>query len=33
VLFAGSSYEGVGIPDCIGQGEKAAEDVLVYLQE
>lgn len=31
VYLAGSSYEGVGVPDCIGQGEKAVEDVLAYL--
>lgn len=32
VFLAGSSYEGVGIPDCIGQGEKAVKDVLEYLE-
>src|SRR5699024_3917838 len=33
VFLAGSSYEGVGIPDCIGQGEKAVEEVLSFLQK
>ncbi|ALX48686.1 protoporphyrinogen oxidase [Lentibacillus amyloliquefaciens] len=33
VFIAGSSYEGVGIPDCIGQGEKAVNDVLDYLRD
>lgn len=28
VRLAGSSYEGVGLPDCIGQGKKAADAVL-----
>ncbi|WP_010529885.1 protoporphyrinogen oxidase [Lentibacillus jeotgali] len=32
VFMAGSSYEGVGIPDCIDQGEKAVADVLEYLR-
>ncbi|GGJ92101.1 protoporphyrinogen oxidase [Lentibacillus kapialis] len=32
IFLAGSSYEGVGIPDCISQGEKAVADVLAYLR-
>lgn len=32
VFIAGSSFEGVGIPDCIEQGEKAVTDVLTFLQ-
>lgn len=31
-FIAGSSYEGVGIPDCIGQAENAVEQILKYLQ-
>ncbi|HLS07776.1 protoporphyrinogen oxidase [Lentibacillus sp.] len=33
VFLAGSSYEGVGIPDCIGQGEQAVADVLAFLRD
>ncbi|TMN23045.1 protoporphyrinogen oxidase [Lentibacillus cibarius] len=33
VFLAGSSYEGVGIPDCIGQGEQAVANVLDFLQD
>jgi oxygen-dependent protoporphyrinogen oxidase len=32
VFLAGSSYEGIGVPDCIDQGEKAVQYVLDYLQ-
>lgn len=32
VYLAGASYEGLGIPDCIDQGEKAVENVLDYLK-
>lgn len=32
VLLTGSSYEGLGIPDCIDQGEAAVQQVLDYLQ-
>ncbi|ETI68690.1 protoporphyrinogen oxidase [Neobacillus vireti] len=32
VFLAGSSYGGVGIPDCIDQGEAAVEHVLDYLK-
>ncbi|WP_163971318.1 protoporphyrinogen oxidase [Oceanobacillus halotolerans] len=32
VFLTGSSYEGVGVPDCIDQGEKAVQFVLQYLQ-
>ncbi len=31
VFLAGSSYEGIGLPDCIDQGEKAVRDVLAFL--
>jgi len=31
LAVAGGALEGVGIPDCISQGEKAAEKVLSYL--
>lgn len=32
VFLAGSSYEGLGLPDCIDQGENAVKKVLDYLQ-
>ncbi|MEH7381631.1 protoporphyrinogen oxidase [Bacillus sp. JJ1533] len=32
VFLAGSSYEGLGLPDCIDQGEKAVTNVLEYLK-
>lgn len=32
VFLAGSSYEGAGIPDCVAQGEKAAENVISFLR-
>ncbi|MBS8262967.1 protoporphyrinogen oxidase [Mesobacillus boroniphilus] len=32
VFVGGSSYEGVGLPDCIDQGEAAVEKILGYLQ-
>lgn len=32
VFLAGSSYGGVGVPDCIDQGEAAVKDVLEYLK-
>jgi protoporphyrinogen/coproporphyrinogen III oxidase len=31
LFIAGSSFEGLGLPDCIDQGEKAVHDVLKYL--
>jgi protoporphyrinogen/coproporphyrinogen III oxidase len=31
LFLAGSAYEGVGIPDCIHQGQLAAEKALAYL--
>ncbi|NHM31737.1 protoporphyrinogen oxidase [Neobacillus terrae] len=31
VFLAGASYEGIGLPDCIDQGEAAAVKVLEYL--
>ncbi|MGG1396392.1 protoporphyrinogen oxidase [Bacillus salipaludis] len=33
VFLAGASYEGVGVPDCIDQGEAAVKAVFEYLQE
>ncbi|GLB58818.1 protoporphyrinogen oxidase [Cytobacillus sp. NCCP-133] len=30
-FLAGSSFEGLGVPDCIDQGEKAVQSVLSYL--
>ncbi|MGY0692840.1 protoporphyrinogen oxidase [Virgibacillus sp. FSP13] len=32
VFLTGSSYEGIGVPDCIEQGEKAVADVLTFLK-
>ncbi|MFD1037684.1 protoporphyrinogen oxidase [Virgibacillus byunsanensis] len=32
VFLTGSSYEGIGVPDCIDQGEKAVLDVLEFLE-
>jgi oxygen-dependent protoporphyrinogen oxidase len=32
VFLAGSSYKGIGVPDCIDQGEAAVENVLNYLK-
>ncbi|MDG5473419.1 protoporphyrinogen oxidase [Jeotgalibacillus sp. ET6] len=32
VYLAGGSYDGIGLPDCIDQGEKAADNVLDYLE-
>jgi protoporphyrinogen/coproporphyrinogen III oxidase len=32
VFLTGSSYEGIGVPDCIEQGEQAVRDVLGFLQ-
>lgn len=32
VFLAGGSYEGVGIPDCIDQGETAVKKVLAFLK-
>lgn len=32
VFLTGSSYEGVGVPDCIAQGKQVADDVIDYLQ-
>ncbi|SFJ51388.1 protoporphyrinogen oxidase [Thermoflavimicrobium dichotomicum] len=31
LFFAGASYHGVGIPDCIDQGKRAVEEVLQYI--
>lgn len=33
VQIAGSSFDGVGVPDCIEQGEKAAQEVIHYLSK
>lgn len=33
VFLTGSSYEGIGVPDCIDQGEKAVTDVLNFLRD
>src|SRR5699024_12047014 len=33
VFIAGSSYNGVGIPDCIHQGEIALDEMLHYRSE
>lgn len=33
VMLAGGSYQGIGIPDCIDQGEQAVTDVLEFLKE
>lgn len=32
IILAGSSYDGLGIPDCINQGIQAKEEILKYLQ-
>lgn len=32
VFFAGASYKGVGLPDCIDQGKKAAQDALQFIE-
>ncbi|MEI3607832.1 protoporphyrinogen oxidase [Pseudogracilibacillus sp. SE30717A] len=32
-FLAGASYEGVGVPDCIEQGEKAVNEVVQFLSE
>jgi len=32
LLLAGSSYNGVGIPDCIRQGQEAAQRTLAHLE-
>jgi len=32
VFLAGASFEGLGVPDCIDQGEQAVKDVLEFLQ-
>jgi protoporphyrinogen/coproporphyrinogen III oxidase len=33
LYLAGSAYRGVGIPDCVRQGQAAAERVLTYLRD
>lgn len=33
VFFAGASFDGVGVPDCIEQGEKAVEHVMEYMEK
>lgn len=32
LFYAGAAYRGVGIPDCIASGEKAATQALTYMQ-
>jgi oxygen-dependent protoporphyrinogen oxidase len=31
LVFAGSAYRGVGIPDCVATGEAGAESVFGYM--
>lgn len=33
LFLTGSSYDGVGIPDCIGHGRNSAEEVLAFLNK
>lgn len=33
IYFAGASFEGVGVPDCIEQGEKAVSQLLQFISE
>jgi oxygen-dependent protoporphyrinogen oxidase len=33
IRLTGSAYEGVGIPDCVNQGKKAAQAVIQFLQK
>lgn len=33
ILLCGSGYEGVGLPDCIGQGRRAAEALLLFFKQ
>jgi oxygen-dependent protoporphyrinogen oxidase len=33
IRLTGSAYEGVGIPDCVNQGKKAAQQVIQFLQK
>jgi oxygen-dependent protoporphyrinogen oxidase len=33
LFLTGSAYEGVGVPDCIHQGQQAADRVLAYLRQ
>jgi oxygen-dependent protoporphyrinogen oxidase len=33
IYLTGSAYEGVGVPDCVSHGKKAAGQVLQYLQQ
>ncbi|WP_182200129.1 protoporphyrinogen oxidase [Paraliobacillus salinarum] len=32
VFVAGNNYKGIGIPDCINQGEQVVEDILKFLE-
>jgi oxygen-dependent protoporphyrinogen oxidase len=32
LYLAGAAYDGVGVPDCVRQGQQAAEQALAYLQ-
>jgi len=33
VFLAGASYGGVGLPDCIREGEQAAHDLVDHLEQ
>ena len=33
LFLTGSAYEGIGIPDCVHQGQQAAEKVITFLHE
>jgi oxygen-dependent protoporphyrinogen oxidase len=33
LFIAGSTFHGIGVPDCIASGERAADRVIAYLQE
>ena len=33
LFVTGSAYRGVGLPDCIASGERAAESVIHYMED
>lgn len=33
ILLAGSAYDGVGVPDCVRQGQEAADEIIELLQK
>lgn len=33
IYLTGSAYRGVGVPDCINQGKKSADELLKFLQQ